>query len=260
MLSGMGPSEVIACVNEFLQNPSSIHLITRKSYMDSYRDAEQTKTQKENEEEKRIALLMDKAEEHKRFFESFERRYRERIGEPLSFSDNQKCAIVLEEPRCLLTSSAGSGKTAVLIAHYFYLVEECGMDPKKILLLVYTKQVCNEINEKIKLLWLEKGNFDLVWPKDSAPVGKLPGHQDEFMEIYKRLTNRRDAVALRSAERVLNPMDNSINEKCSRIREAFISRFDDTLACKYYITSYYQLKKRIELDRELVDLGLINNL
>ena len=86
---------------------------------------------------------------------------------------------------------------------------------------------------------------------------ELPGYRDEFMEIYKRLTNRRDAVALRSAERVLNPMDNSINEKCSRIREAFISRFDDTLARKYYITSYYQLKKRIELDRELVDLGPI---
>ena len=87
---------------------------------------------------------------------------------------------------------------------------------------------------------------------------ELPCYRDEFMEIYKRLTNRRDAVALRSAERVLNPMDNSINEKCSRIREAFISRFDDTLASKYYITSYYQLKKRIELDRELVDLGPIS--
>lgn len=89
---------------------------------------------------------------------------------------------------------------------------------------------------------------------------ELPCYRDEFMEIYKRLTNRRDAVALRSAERVLNPMDNSINEKCSRIREAFISRFDDTLARKYYITSYYQLKKRIELDRYLVDLGPMKNI
>ena len=88
---------------------------------------------------------------------------------------------------------------------------------------------------------------------------ELPCYRDEFMEIYKRLTNRRDAVALRSAERVLNPMYKSINEKCSRIREAFISRFDDTLACKYYITSYYQLKKWIELDRDLVDLGPIRS-
>ena len=213
VLSGMGPSEVIACVNEFLQNPSFIHLITRKSYMDSYRDAEQTKTQKENEEEKRIALLMDKAEEHKRFFESFERRYRERIGEPLSFSDNQKCAIVLEEPRCLLTSSAGSGKTAVLIAHYFYLVEECGMDPKKILLLVYTKQVCNEINEKIKLLWLEKGNFDLVWPENSAPAGKLPGPAKTFhslaLEVIRSKINITPKILTEDTDRNSEDDDNS---------------------------------------------------
>lgn len=84
---------------------------------------------------------------------------------------------------------------------------------------------------------------------------ELPDYRTEFMRIYSRLTNRRDSVALRSAERVLNPMDNSINEKCSRIREAFISRFDDALACKYYITSYHSLKKWIALDRELVDLG-----
>ena len=84
---------------------------------------------------------------------------------------------------------------------------------------------------------------------------ELPGYRDEFMEIYRRLTNRRDAVALRSAERVLDPTNNSINEKCSRIREAFISRFDDTLACKYYITHYHHYKKHIQLDRSLVDLG-----
>lgn len=86
---------------------------------------------------------------------------------------------------------------------------------------------------------------------------ELPCCRDEFMEIYSRLTNRRDAVALRSAERVLDPTDNSINEKCSRIREAFISKFDDTLAHKYYITKYYDLKKWIALDREYVDVGPI---
>ena len=85
---------------------------------------------------------------------------------------------------------------------------------------------------------------------------ELPGFRDEFMDIYRRLTNRsNEAVASKSVERVLDPTNNSINEKCSRIREAFISRFDDELAKKYYITHYYELKKRIRLDRDMVDFG-----
>lgn len=90
---------------------------------------------------------------------------------------------------------------------------------------------------------------------------ELPCYRDEFMQIYGRLTNRKnDAIAARSIDRVLDPTDNSINEKCSRIREAFISRFDDNLAKEYYITSYYDLKKRISLDRSLVDYGPLNTI
>lgn len=90
---------------------------------------------------------------------------------------------------------------------------------------------------------------------------ELPCHRDEFMQIYVRLTNRKnDDITARSIDRVLDPTDNSINEKCSRIREAFISRFDDNLAKEYYITSYYGLKKRISIDRSLVDLGPVNNI
>ena len=90
---------------------------------------------------------------------------------------------------------------------------------------------------------------------------ELPCYRDEFMQIYSRLTNRKnDAIAARSIDRVLDPTDNSINEKCSRIREAFISRFDDNLAKEYYITSYYDLKKRISLDRSLVDYGPLNTI
>ena len=90
---------------------------------------------------------------------------------------------------------------------------------------------------------------------------ELPCCRDEFMQIYGRVTNRKnDVIAARSIDRVLDPTDNSINEKCSRIREAFISRFDDNLAKEYYITSYYDLKKRISLDRSLVDLGPLKSI
>ena len=115
-------------------------------------------------------------------------------------------------------------------------------------------------NMEIKMEPLPKAVYFLYLRHPEGLMFKeLPGYHDEFMEIYRRLTNRRDAVALRSAERVLDPTNNSINEKCSRIREAFISRFDDNLACKYYITHYHHYKKHIKLDRSLVDLGPLSD-
>lgn len=82
---------------------------------------------------------------------------------------------------------------------------------------------------------------------------QLPGCRAEFESIYMSVTNRDDISSIRqSIDRVLDPTDNSINEKCARIRAAFISRFDDRLAEKYYITGGARFPKKIELDRRLV--------
>jgi hypothetical protein len=45
---------------------------------------------------------------------------------------------------------------------------------------------------------------------------------------------------------------NSINEKCARIKEAFISKIDNSLARNYYITGAKSEAKSIILDRSLV--------
>ena len=58
--------------------------------------------------------------------------------------------------------------------------------------------------------------------------------------------------ALRSIEDVTNPCLNSINEKCARIRGAFISKFDEQLAKNYYITGRRGDEKKIELPRDLI--------
>lgn len=58
--------------------------------------------------------------------------------------------------------------------------------------------------------------------------------------------------ALKSIEDVTNPCLNSINEKCARIRSAFVSRFDDNLAKNYYIFGWRGFEKKISLDRKLV--------
>lgn len=86
----------------------------------------------------------------------------------------------------------------------------------------------------------------------------LPGYRTEFESIYMAITKRGDGIAIQqSIDRVLDPTNNSINEKCARIRAAFISRFDDRLAKEYYITGYAGNSKRIELDQSLVRMECI---
>ena len=82
----------------------------------------------------------------------------------------------------------------------------------------------------------------------------LPDFRDELMEIYKELRGPflNEANARKSIEDVTNPLSNSINEKCSRIREAFISKYDEHLSKYYYIDGPRGEAKKIALPRNLV--------
>ena len=81
----------------------------------------------------------------------------------------------------------------------------------------------------------------------------LPDYRQELETIYYAITHRLDDEKIKeSILRVTDPTDNSINEKCSRIREAFLSHFTEELAKKYYITGYKFSPKRITLPRELI--------
>lgn len=86
----------------------------------------------------------------------------------------------------------------------------------------------------------------------------LPEFMAELESIYMAITKRDDTSAIRqSIGRVLDPTNNSINEKCARIRAAFISRFDDRLAREYYIYGYAGKPKKIALDRSLVRMECV---
>jgi hypothetical protein len=88
----------------------------------------------------------------------------------------------------------------------------------------------------------------------------LPSYRNELAEIYGKLrpgglTER----ALQSIEDVTNPLLNSINEKCARIRGAFVGQFDDHMARHYYIDGRRGEAKKISLPRELVVALYLNN-
>ena len=82
----------------------------------------------------------------------------------------------------------------------------------------------------------------------------LPDFREELMEIYKKIKGPffNYESAQKSIEDVTDPLSNSINEKCSRIREAFVCQFDDHLARHYYIDGLRGEAKKIALSRDLV--------
>ena len=81
----------------------------------------------------------------------------------------------------------------------------------------------------------------------------LPDYRKELTSIYGDLKplGLNDRV-IRSIEDVTNPLLNSINEKCSRIRAAFISEVEEPFAKEYYVTGKSGAAKKISLPRDLV--------
>ena len=82
---------------------------------------------------------------------------------------------------------------------------------------------------------------------------ELPDFREELTRIYDKirpwgLSDR----ALQSIEDVTNPMLNSINEKCARIRKAFVTMLDSSSAEYYYIKGMRGQAKRIALPPELI--------
>ena len=82
---------------------------------------------------------------------------------------------------------------------------------------------------------------------------ELTEYRNELLEIYKGLKplglNKR---TVQSIEDVTNPLLNSINEKCARIRSAFVKEFDEGLAKNYFVTGERGEAKKITLPRDLV--------
>ena len=109
-------------------------------------------------------------------------------------------------------------------------------------------------NMEIKMEPLAKAVYLLFLNYPEGILFKyLPDYREELAKIYNRLkpsglTDR----AIQSIEDVTNPLLNSINEKCARIRGAFVGQFDDHIARHYYIDGYRGEAKKIDLPRDLV--------
>ena len=88
---------------------------------------------------------------------------------------------------------------------------------------------------------------------------ELPDYRLELAEIYGKIKGARFSRNLfgirkydKSIVNATDPLNNSINEKCARIREAFLLKFHEGLAENYFVTGKRGEPKMIKLSKDLI--------
>ena len=109
-------------------------------------------------------------------------------------------------------------------------------------------------NMEIKMPPLSKAIYLLyLRHPEGIKFSYLPDHRNELLHLYELISGRDNREDIRrSIDDVTDPTRNSINEKCSRIKQAFLREFDDSIAHNYYITGERGEAKRILLPTEMV--------
>ena len=153
------------------------------------------------------------------------------------------------------------------VKHKVHKLKEYGLSEKDIASLLRSEQPLLQltVSKNYKIFLGEKRTEVCMEPLVKSvyllflkhPEGivfkNLPDYREELASIYVKLRplglNER---ALQSIEDVTNPLLNSINEKCARIRSAFVKDFDEGLAKNYFIKGERGEPKKISLPRDLV--------
>ena len=92
---------------------------------------------------------------------------------------------------------------------------------------------------------------------------RLRDYKQELMELYAKTARWMDREKIEdSVEKLVDPLDNAINEKCSRIKKVFLDLMDEYRASYYIISGHtqkhiggrvwYERLKVITLPRELI--------
>ena len=117
----------------------------------------------------------------------------------------------------------------------------------KILLVDYDKEI--KMGPLPKTVFL----FYLRHP-EGVKFSYLQDHIKELLRIYGHVSVNDDPKKMReSIASLIDPLSNSICEKCAAIKKAFVLQVNDSIAQNYYVTGMQGGKKGIALDRNLVE-------
>lgn len=109
-------------------------------------------------------------------------------------------------------------------------------------------------NVEIKMPPLSKAIYLLyLRHPEGIKFSYLPEYRRELLSMYELISGRDNREDIRrSIDDVTDPTRNSINEKCSRIKQAFLRVFDDSIARNYYITGERGEAKKILLPQDMI--------
>ena len=132
----------------------------------------------------------------------------------------------------------------------------------RFLLTDYQKEVeLQPVHKAVYLLFLAH--------PEGIEFKRLADYRQELLGYYLKTARMMDKEKIvESVDHLVDPLDNAINEKCSRIKKVFLDLMDEYRASYYFISSHtqkhiagriwYERLKVITLPRELVELRVKN--
>jgi hypothetical protein len=130
--------------------------------------------------------------------------------------------------------------------------------------------VLADYNKEVELQPVHKAVYLLFLNHpEGIEFKRLADHRQELLDLYMKTARWMDKEKIEeSVDKLVNPLDNAINEKCSRIKKVFLDLMDEYRANYYIISSHtqkhiagrvwYERLKVITLPRELVELRIEN--
>lgn len=133
----------------------------------------------------------------------------------------------------------------------------------RFLLPDYNKEVfLNPVHKALYILFLNH--------PEGIEFKALSDHHDELISIYRKIVPHGEKEKIEdTVNRLVNPIDNAINEKCSRIKATFAALMDEYTLTYYAISSHaerhyntsqrvwFKRLKVINLPRELVEMQFL---
>ena len=151
------------------------------------------------------------------------------------------------------------------------LLEELRIEAAKAKLsrLVITKDyrfILEDYHKEVELQPVHKAVYLLFLAHpEGIEFKRLANYREELTRYYMATAKIMDKEkVMESVDHLINPLDNAINEKCSRIKKVFLELMDEYTASYYIISSHtqkhiagssriwYERLKVITLPRELV--------
>lgn len=189
-------------------------------------------------------------------------RKRERLTIPKELPVTDGCVYMLEVESCIMPDAAPNLVTVDIeklrkAGVPEYVIDMILKSDEELSSLIITRSgriILPEYKIEIKMPPLDKSLYFLyLRHPEGIRFKELCDHRDELTDIYASVSGRGKQDLIReSIDTLVDPLNNSINEKCSRIKRAFTKAFSPELARNYYIDGKSGEPKSIALDRSYV--------